>query len=209
MMGHSARMAFMACAATSAERVNIERLKAAVLSACFVALAACSPVVKAPPVSGGGRLPAKAGDFSKVPEVSHVMDDMREVLKAKVGNNEVVAMLQWRPYNGLKDAYQNVWYGDMGSPPPVYVAQSLIISINGRGLMVPDAKTRYLCSQWMNDNPRLGLYLRGEDLCVFVRLGDGSQAWVASYIVNPQTGALLAHQVQDARSFRKAVRIRE
>lgn len=180
------------------------------MSLCLMAMVACSPsAYKAPPAGGAGRLPAKGGDFSKVPEVSNIVNDMREVLKAKVAESEVVAVLQWRPFNGLKDAYQAVWYGDMGTPPPSYVVQSLIISIDGRGLMVPEAKTRHLCSQWMNDNPRLGLYMRGEDLCVFVRLGDGTQAWVASYIVNAQTGALLSHEVEDARSFRKAVRIRE
>lgn len=163
------------------------------------------------PVSTGGQDPevSRPGAWRQVPEVAHVVSDMREVLKAKVAEGEVAAVLQWRPFNGVKDAYQAVWYGDMGTPPPTYVVQSLIISIDGRGVMVPEAKTRYLCSQWMNDNPRLGLCMRGEDLCVFVRLGDGSQAWVASYIVNAQTGALLSHEVQDARSFRKAVRIRE
>jgi len=131
--------------------------------------------------------------WSKVPESANMVGDMREVMKAKVGDRDVVAVLQWRPYNGRQDALQTTWYGDMDSPPPTYVAESLLISVNGRGLMVPSAQTRYLCSQWMNSNPRLGLYLRGSNLCIYITVGDDSDAWCASYIVNPETGALVSH----------------
>ena len=179
-------------------------------------MAACAPsggVNSAGGISGGlsgslGYNRDESAVWSKVPEVMNATNEMREVMKAKVATREVVAVLQWRAFNGRRDALQASWYGDMGSPPPTYVAESLLISIDGRGLMVPAAQTRYLCSQWMNDTARLGLYLKGENLCIHVTVGDGSDAWIASYIINPDTGALLSHSVERASVFRKRVKLR-
>ncbi len=175
-------------------------------------IAACAPsggVRSSGGTSGDpGRDRDEAAVWSKVPEVLNATNEMREVMKAKVADREVVAVLQWRAFNGRRDALQATWYGDMGSPPPTYVVESLLISMDGRGLMVPMAQTRYLCSQWMNDTARLGLYLKGENLCIYVTVGDGSDAWVASYIINPDTGALLSHSVERASAFRKRVKLR-
>ena len=33
------------------------------------------------------------------------------------------------------------------------------------------------------------------------RLGDGGEAWTASYVINPATGALVSHQVHDGPAF--------
>ena len=60
----------------------------------------------------------------------------------------------------------------------------------------------------MNDAARLGLYLKGENLCIHVTVGDGSDAWIASYIINPDTGALLSHSVERASIFQKRVKLR-
>ena len=175
-----------------------------------VIMSACSPTGGNNSSSNisSGPDPDEVAAWSKVPEITNMAGDMRDVMKAKVGDRDVVAVLQWRPYNGRRDALQTTWYGDMGSPPPTYVAESLLISVNGRGLMVPSAQTRYLCSQWMNSSPRLGLYLRGSNLCVYVTVGDGSDSWCASYIVNPETGALVSHKVERAAKFHRKTKLR-
>ena len=192
-----------------------EKVTTTVLGFCLLfclLIAACAPsgeVRSSGGTSGdSGRDRDEAAAWSKVPEVLNATNEMREVMKAKVADREVVAVLQWRAFNGRRDALQATWYGDMGSPPPTYVVESLLISMDGRGLMVPMAQTRYLCSQWMNDTARLGLYLKGENLCIYVTVGDGSDAWVASYIINPDTGAMLSHSVERASAFRKRVKLR-
>lgn len=171
-------------------------------------VAACAPSGGVSSSGDPGRDQDEAVVWSKVQEVVNATNEMREVMKAKVADREVVAVLQWRAFNGRGDALQATWYGDMGSPPPTYVVESLLISMDGRGLMVPMAQTRYLCSQWMNDTARLGLYLKGKNLCLYVTVGDGSDAWAASYIINPDTGALLSHSVERASAFRKRVKLR-
>jgi|GEM_PF-950913 hypothetical protein len=193
--------------------INKEMMKnrtiLAILGLCLV-MSACSPtgVGNSPSGSSPSSDSSEAAAWSKVAELTNESNDMREVMKAKVGDRDVVAVLQWRPYNGRRDALQATWYGDMNSPPPTYVAESLIISVNGRGLMVPSSQTRYLCSQWMNTNPRLGLYLKGSSLCIYVTVGDGSDAWCASYIVNPETGALVSHNVERASKFHRKTKLR-
>ena len=194
----------------------IKEIVTTVMLGFCLLMAACAPsggVNSSGGISGGlsgslGYNQDESAVWSKVPEVMNATNEMREVMKAKVASREVVAVLQWRAFNGRRDALQAAWYGDMGSPPPTYVAESLLISIDGRGLMVPAAQTRYLCSQWMNDAARLGLYLKGENLCIYVTVGDGSDAWIASYIINPDTGALLSHSVERASVFRKRVKLR-
>lgn len=174
----------------------------------FVLLAGCAPSTGERPNGGAAGDPSKAEVWHDVFGAVNIVDDMREVMKVKVGEREVVAVLQWRHFNAQRDALQREWYGDMGAPPPRYVAESLLVSVNGRGLMLPSSKTGYLCSQWMNDNPRMGLYLRGTDLCVYVDVGDGSNAYSASYIINPDTGTLVAHRVENRKAFHKAVKRR-
>jgi len=174
----------------------------------FFILAGCAPSTGGGPSEGITRDPGKAEVWHDVLGAVNTVDDMREVMKVKVGEREVVAVLQWRRFNPQRDALQAIWYGDMGAPPPMYVAESLLVSMDGRGLMIPASKTHYLCSQWMNANPRMGLYLRGTDLCVYVDVGDGSKAFSASYIINPDSGTLVAHRVEDRKAFHKAVKRR-
>jgi len=50
--------------------------------------------------------------------------------------------------------------------------------------------------------------LKGKNLCLYVTVGDGSDAWAASYIINPDTGALLSHSVERASVFQKRVKLR-
>jgi len=151
--------------------------------------------------SGSGQAVA----WKKVTGVTSTVNGMREVMKVKVDGRDVVAVLQWRSYNAAVDGAVTRWYGDMGSPPPKFVVDSLLISIDGRGVIVPNTKTRYLCSQWMNGLAHLGLYLKGKDLCIYLDVGDGAEAWSASYILNPATAALLSHNVQDGPSFHNAI----
>ena len=172
------------------------------LSALVVSCATTGTGTRAVGITSSANQP---GEWKKVAGVSNTVSGAREVMKAKVHGKEVVAVLQWRPYNTAMDGMITKWYGDMGSPPPRHVVQSLLISVDGRGLMVPASKTRYLCSQWMNDPARMGLYLKGGNLCVYLDLGDGAESWTASYIVNPATAALVAHYVDDGPTFHNAV----
>jgi hypothetical protein len=172
----------------------------------LVILAGCAPSTGGHSIEGITNQPSKTEVWHDVLGAVNMVDDMREIMKVKVGEREVVAVLQWRRFDAQRDALQAVWYGDMGAPPPLYVADSLLVSMDGRGLMIPTSKTRYLCSQWMNANPRMGLYLRGTDLCVYVDVGDGSKAYTASYFINPNTGTFVAHRVENQKAFHKAVK---
>jgi hypothetical protein len=181
----------------------------ACITGCCAMVVACAPETEPLPRGSASaeRIQTEPGVWSQVPGVVSTINEMREVMKAKVGENEVAAALQWRPFNARRDLAQAIWYGDMGSPPPSYVVDSLLVSIDGRGLMVPASKTRYLCSQWMSADPRLGLCLRGKDLCVYVNVGEGRKAWSALYVIDPETLALVDHRVETTRSFRKAANL--
>ncbi len=64
---------------------------------------------------------------------------------------------------------------------------------------------RYLAKRWMNESKSLGLVMKGSNLCIFVNLGDGAESWTASYVVNPSTGALVSHVVDDASDFHNRI----
>ncbi|MCP5536826.1 MAG: hypothetical protein H7A51_11430 [Akkermansiaceae bacterium] len=171
-------------------------------------LGMCAVLTSCGSTGGGGRGGAARGgsdaaavSWKAVSGVTTTVDGMREVMKATVNDQEVVAMLTWRDYSARLDGTVTKWYGDMASPPPKFVAESLIISIDGKGVIVPQSKTRYLASQWMNESKHLGLVMKGDKLCVFVNLGDGGESWTASYVVDPATGALVSHAVEDGPAF--------
>ncbi len=162
--------------------------------------------------STGGGSGTSTGAGEKAPEewkavsgVNTTVTGKREVMKATVDGKEVVAVLSWRDYSAKRDAAVPKWYGDMASPPPKFVAESLMISIDGKGMIVPASKMRYLAKQWMNESKSLGLVMKGSNLCVFVNLGDGAESWTASYVVNPSTGALVSHVVDDASDFHNRI----
>lgn len=143
--------------------------------------------------------------LTPVTGVTSKVTGMREVMTATVDGKEVVAVLVWRDYSPALDGVVTKWYGDMGTPPAKFVVKSLLISIDGKGMIVPQSKTRYLASQWMNDSTSLGLYMKGKNLCVYVDVGDGGEAWTASYVVNPATSVLVSHKVEDGPAFHNAV----
>ncbi|MFK7911812.1 MAG: hypothetical protein AB8F34_14600 [Akkermansiaceae bacterium] len=138
--------------------------------------------------------------------VNSTLSGPREIMRAKVDGKEVMAVLTWRPYDAAKDASVSKWYGDMGTPPPKFVVDSLIISIDGRGTIVPRSKYGYLSSQWQNAAKHLGLVTQGKNLCVYVNVGDGAEAWTASYVINPSTGSLVSHQIQAGAEFHNQIR---
>ncbi|HCI92382.1 MAG TPA: hypothetical protein DHV60_07530, partial [Verrucomicrobiales bacterium] len=74
-----------------------------------------------------------------VPGVDHQISGAREIMRAKFDDKDVVAVLSWRPYDIGTDTSVPRWYGDMGTPPPKLVVDSLIISVDGRGAVVPRA----------------------------------------------------------------------
>lgn len=172
----------------------------------LAALGLCALLSSCASTGGGGGTASGSGQaaaesWKAVSGVTTTVNGKREVMKATVDDQEVVAMLTWRDYSEKLDGAVTKWYGDMGSPPPKFVAESLMISIDGKGTIVPQSKIRYLASQWMNESESLGLVMKGENLCVFVNLGDGGEAWVAAYVVNPSTGELVSHELEDGPAF--------
>lgn len=179
--------------------LNMKKPLLIALPALFLLSVSCDPTAgkkSNKPVSGQEPVPMKA-----VAEVNNSLSGSREIMRAKVGGKDLMAVLTWRAYDPAKDAGVMKWYGDMGSPPPKYVVDSLIISVDGRGTMIPASKIGYLCSQWPNTASSLGLATQGNNFCVYVNLGDGAEAWVASYIVSSSTGALISHKVHDGPEF--------
>ncbi len=164
------------------------------LGACAL-VAACGSTGGGGTSTGGGD--ADAGSWQKVPGVTNMVTGKREVMKAKVDDREVVAMLVWRDYSAALDAAVTKWYGDMGSPPPKFVVESIMISIDGKGLIIPQSKSHYLASQWMNDVSHLGLNQRAKQLRVLVDVGDGGESWTATYVIDPATLTLVSHAVGD------------
>lgn len=169
-------------------------------------LGICAVLTSCGSTGGGGGSTTGGGEtapvsWKAISGVTTTVTGKREVMKATVGDKEVVAMLTWRDYSKKRDGAVTKWYGDMASPPPKFVVESLIISIDGRGAIVPQSKSRYLASQWMNGTKHLGLVRKDKNLCVFVNVGDGAEGWTASYVVNPSTGALISHEVEDGPEF--------
>ncbi|MBT8036652.1 MAG: hypothetical protein KJO21_03815 [Verrucomicrobiae bacterium] len=172
------------------------------LGACALVAACGSSGVGGTATSGGD---AVAGDWKKVAGVTHAVTGNREVMKAKVDGGEVVAMLVWRDYSAALDGAISKWYGDMATPPPKFVVESLMISIDGKGMIIPQAKSRYLASQWMNGLSHLGINQRGEQLRVLVDVGDGAEGWTATYVVNAQNLSLISHEVRDGAEVHNEV----
>lgn len=158
---------------------------------------------------GGGSTPgggdAAAGSWKKVAGITNTVTGKREVMKAKVDGREVVAMLVWRDYSAALDGAVTKWYGDMSTPPPRFVVESMMISIDGKGMIIPQSKSRYLASQWMNEVSHLGLNQRGKQLRVLVDVGDGAEGWTATYVVDPATLTLVSHAVGDGPAVHTAI----
>jgi hypothetical protein len=167
----------------------------------IVSLGACALVAACGSTEGGGSTTsggdAAAGSWKKVTGVTNTVTGKREVMKATVDGREVVTMLVWRDYSAALDGAVTKWYGDMASPPPKFVVESMMISIEGKGMIIPPSKSRYLASQWMNDSTSLGLNQRGKQLRVLVDVGDGAEGWTATYVVDPTTLTLVSHDVRD------------
>ena len=149
--------------------------------------------------AGGGQKTTES--WKLVTGLTNTVTGKREVMKASVDGKDVVAVLSWRDYSAKRDGAVTKWYGDMASPPPKFVVESLSISIDGKGMIVPQSKTRYMASKWMNGVSHLGLYLKGKNLCFYMDVGDGAEAWTASYVVDPTTRTILSHDVEDASEF--------
>ncbi|BDS06848.1 hypothetical protein NT6N_18880 [Oceaniferula spumae] len=133
--------------------------------------------------------------------VSHTVTGKLEVMKFTSSGKEVIVTLQWRDYSNIIDPQVPKWYGDMGRPPAKYVVKSLTVSVDGKGIVIPEANYRYLASQWMNDVKHLGVYKSGNNLNIYVNVGDGAAGWTASYVINPAAGTLVSHQVIDGPEF--------
>ena len=167
-----------------------------ILICCGLMLSACSP-------SSGpeSALSQSATSNTQITTRNHTVNGMHEVMKLEVNGKEVVALLEWRNYSNATDANVSVWYGDMRRPPAKYVVKKLAISVEGKEVNIPASHYRYLASQWMNDVKSLGAYKSGEDLNIYVDVGDGSEGWTASYIIHLDTGALVSHKMYEGPEF--------
>lgn len=174
-----------------------------VLGVCAVLTSCGSTGTGGGSSAGGGE--AAPESWKAVTGVTTTVTGKREVMKATVDGKDVVAVLSWRDYSEKLDGAVTKWYGDMASPPPKFVAESLLISIDGKGMIVPQSKTRYLASQWMNESKSLGLVMKNKNLCVFVNVGDGAEGWTATYVVSSSTGTLVSHVVEDGAAFHNKV----
>lgn len=145
--------------------------------------------------SGAGAEPA-AAPWKDV-EVRRSATAAGGQLQAKVDGHEVVAMLKWRPYNPAVDGSVSQWYGDMGSPPPAFVVDSLQLSVDGRGVRIAKSQYRYLCAKTIHgvSVDALSLNQQGKKLRLLVDVGDGGEGWTAVYEFDPSKGALLSHRV--------------
>lgn len=183
--------------------MNMKKPYLAAVPAFVLFVASCDPTTtKKPAGSTAEQAPAV---MKEVPGADSTLSGPREILRAKSGSKEVMAVLTWRPYDAAKDASIAKWYGDMSTPPPKFVVDSLIISVDGRGTLVPRSKFGYLCSQWSNASKSLGLVTHGNNLCVYVNVGDGAEAWTASYVISSSTGSLISHQVHDGPEFHNRI----
>ncbi|MBK1832114.1 hypothetical protein JIN77_15360 [Verrucomicrobiaceae bacterium R5-34] len=131
----------------------------------------------------------------------HTVDGMHEVMKFTDAGREVIVALDWRKYSTAKDSALELVYGDMSRPPAQYMVDQLTVSIDGKGVAIPAANYSYLGSQWMNEIKHLGVYKSGSKLNIYVNVGDGSEAWTASYLIDPATGTLVSHKVYDGAEF--------
>ena len=142
--------------------------------------------------------------FHPVKGLSNKITGPREVIKASVNGQEIVAVLTWRPYHADLDGKVATWYGDMTRPPPRFVVDSLALTVSGTTLPIPQSRTRSLCSQRATlepQFPKLRLFTSGSNLGLTVDVGDGAEGWTSSYVVNPATLTLLSHQVEDGPTF--------
>lgn len=166
------------------------------LAGVCVAMVACSPTANS---GGAGGQTEEVASWKNVEGVSKKTSATGGELVAKVDGREVVAVIKWRPYNPASDGSVSKWYGDMGSPPPAYVVDSLVLAIDGKGVPISKSKYRNLCSKWMNQysaNP-MSLHQDGKKLRLVVGVGDGAESWAAVYVFDPATGGLLSHSVED------------
>jgi hypothetical protein len=181
--------------------------KILILSICAL-VAACAPTGAGNSGGGDAGQPGADGPWSKVTGVARKTNAMGGELVAKVDGREVVAVIQWRNYDPAKDGSVTKWYGDMGSPPPSFVVDNLIIAVDGKGVSVPKSKYRYLSTTVMNEysaNP-LNLNKQGGKLRLLVDVGDGAESWTAAYVFDPAAGSLLSHHVSDGPTLHNQIK---
>lgn len=161
---------------------------------CAITFSACTPA----PKPDTAPLTASMKGITKV---SHTVEGMLEVMKLEADGKEIIVALEWRKYSNITDIEVPKWYGDMGRPPAKYVVKSLTVSVDGKGVSIPEANYRYLASQWMNGVEHLGVYNSGKNLNIYVNVGDGAEGWTSSYVISPATGTLVSHKVYDGPAF--------
>lgn len=161
----------------------------------FSLVAACAPSTGGS--RGGDAEPAQR--WNSVKGVVEKTTAMGGEIIAKSEGREIFAVIKWRNYDAARDASVSKWYGDMGSPPPSYVVDSLVLAVDGKGIPIPKSKFRYLSTTVMNEysaNP-MSFNQQGKKWRLIVDVGDGAESWSAVYVFDPSAGTLLSHSVED------------
>jgi hypothetical protein len=169
----------------------------------FSVVAACAPSTGG---SGGGDA-ATVQSWNRVEGVVEKTTAMGGEIIAKAEGREIFAVIKWRNYDATRDASVSKWYGDMGSPPPSYVVDSLVLAVDGKGISMPKSKYRYLSATVMNEysaNP-MSFNQQGKKWRLLVDVGDGSEGWSAVYVFDPAAGTLLSHSVEDGAKVHNQV----
>lgn len=169
-------------------------MKSIMIIGFCVVLGACAPTG-----GGGAQRVGGAGEaevtWSEVPGVTHKALPMGSELVAKVDGREVVAVTQWRIYDPTKDAGVKQWQGNEGGSLPVYVMDSLVLAVDGKGVSLPKSSYRNLGAMMVSASvaPAISISQHEKKLRLMVDGRKGGLGWTASYVFDPAAGKLLSH----------------
>lgn len=169
-------------------------MKSMMILGLCVAFSACTPP---PTKEDRAPVPALVGTWQRIDDAKKITTAKGGEIVAKVDGHEVVAVIKWRAYDATRDAGVSQWHGDMGSPPPLQVVDSLVIAVDGRGVSLAKSQYRSLCSKWIRAdglNP-MSFNRQGNKVRLLVDVGDGGEGWTAVYVIDPAAGKLMTHVI--------------
>lgn len=134
-------------------------------------------------------------------QISRVDEGKTGSITYQIYDHKATAELSWRKYDAARDGQIKEWYGDMTTPPPAYVLDKLTLSVDGTPIPIPESKYRYMASQWkQNASGNTHFIMRDGLGCLLVTVGDGGEAYSATYVFDPVKKTLVHHSIEDAPS---------
>ncbi len=157
-------------------------------------MASCAPQAD-PWARTNERIPGPTAKTPITIQTGH--QELRETATAKVDGRLIEVALTWRDYRSPSDDFQKIWYGDMGTGRPTFVAESLKLSVDGEMINIPRSKYKRLASQWPPSDGR-GFELSRKDaqLRLEIHVGDGAHAWTAGYDFDPAAKILIGSSMK-------------